>query len=313
MFVRQNLSSGHFGRFAFAIVAVSGTLAVAPVALGPREAPAEAATAGPRTVIGITPWALGGYWVVATDGSAAPIGNANHSYYGGAVVPGSPSSGTFVPLRSPQPATVGIAAFGSTGLWVVAADGGVLPVGAAPFFGSMEGRSLNAPVVAMATATEGYWLVAADGGVFAFGQAGFYGSVPGMLKPGQSLNQPIVGIAAPADGRGYWLVGADGGVFAFGDAQFYGSMGGMSLNKPIVGIAASQGYGIYAPTGYWLVASDGGIFSFNAAFEGSLANTALRAPITGMAANFGGLGYWMVAADGGVFAFGDAPFWGSAG
>ena len=33
----------------------------------------------------------------------------------------------------------------------------------------------------------------------------------------------------------------------------------MTLNKPIVGMAADRATG-----GYWLVASDGGIFSFNA-------------------------------------------------
>ena len=40
------------------------------------------------------------------------------------------------------------------------------------------------------------------------------------------------------DGKGYWLAAADGGIFSFGDAEFYGSMGGMSLNAPVVGIAA---------------------------------------------------------------------------
>ncbi len=38
---------------------------------------------------------------------------------------------------------------------------------------------------------------------------------------------------------GYWLVASDGGVFAFGSAGFYGSTGGMTLNRPIVGMAAA--------------------------------------------------------------------------
>jgi hypothetical protein len=40
---------------------------------------------------------------------------------------------------------------------------------------------------------------------------------------GLHLNQPVVGMAATADGGGYWLVAADGGVFAFGDARFFGA------------------------------------------------------------------------------------------
>ena len=31
---------------------------------------------------------------------------------------------------------------------------------------------------------------------------------------------------------------SDGGIFAYGDAVFYGSTGAMTLNKPIVGMAA---------------------------------------------------------------------------
>ena len=127
-----------------------------------------------------------------------------------------------------------------------------------------------------------------------------------MLQPGQSLNQPIVGIAPSPDGKGYWLVARDGGIFAFGDAHYGGSMGGMPLNAPIVGMAGNT------LGGYWLVGSDGGIFAFDAVFKGSLGSIALNAPITGMAPSSDGLGYLMITADGGVFAFGDAGFWGSA-
>jgi hypothetical protein len=63
---------------------------------------------------------------------------------------------------------------------------------------------------------------------------------------------PVVGIDSTPS-AGYWLAASDGGVFAFGNAQFYGSKGGQPLNKPVVGIAASQDGG-----GYWLVAGDGG-------------------------------------------------------
>ena len=42
---------------------------------------------------------------------------------------------------------------------------------------------------------------------------------------------------------------SDGGIFAYGDAAFSGSTGAMTLNKPIVGMAATS-----RRQGYWLVA-----------------------------------------------------------
>jgi hypothetical protein len=246
----------------------------------------------PQSYVGIAPTADNlGYWLVARGGTASSFGSATN--------PTTPTSNAPV---------VGVADASAGGYWWAASDGGVFSLGTAPFFGSMGGTPLNAPVVGIASTPDhgGYWLVASDGGVFSFGDAVFYGSVPGVLRPGQSLNQPVVGIAATPDGKGYWLVASDGGVFAFGDAHFWGSMGGAHLNKPVVGIAGNT------LGGYWLVASDGGIFSFDAAFKGSLGGIALNAPVTGMATTSDGQGYWMVTADGGVFTFGSAPFWGSA-
>ena len=110
-------------------------------------------------------------------------------------------------------------------------------------------------------------------------------------------------------GKGYWLVGADGGIFAFGNAGFFGSTGGLTLNRPIVGIAATPD-----GQGYWEVASDGGIFNGgDAKFFGSTGALTLNKPIVGIAATPDGQGYWEVASDGGIFAFGDAVFYGSTG
>jgi hypothetical protein len=85
-------------------------------------------------------------------------------------------------------------------------------------------------------------------------------------------------------------------------------MGGTTLNRPVVGMAATPD-----GKGYWEVASDGGIFSFgDATFHGSTGNIALAEPVVGMASADLGRGYWLVASDGGIFSFGDAAFLGSA-
>jgi hypothetical protein len=100
---------------------------------------------------------------------------------------GSHSNGTF---------DQALVVAGVAGYRMVAADGGIFAFDA-PFFGSMGGQRLNAPVVGIATdpMTGGYWEVAADGGIFAF-NAPFFGSMGGV-----HLNQPVVGIAGdPATG-----------------------------------------------------------------------------------------------------------------
>jgi PQQ-like domain len=107
--------------------------------------------------------------------------------------------------------------------------------------------------------------------------------------------------------NGYLTVASDGGIFAFGQ-DFCGSTGSMTLNKPVVGMAAVPGGG-----GYWLVASDGGIFDYgDAGFYGSTGSLTLNKPVVGMAPTPDGRGYWLVASDGGIFAYGDAAFYGSA-
>ncbi len=108
---------------------------------------------------------------------------------------------------------------------------------------------------------------------------------------------------------GYYEAASDGGVFNFGNLPFCGSTGSITLNKPIVCIAATHDGG-----GYWMVASDGGIFAFgDAQFYGSMGGQPLNKPIVGMAATPDGGGYYLVASDGGIFAFGDAQFYGSTG
>jgi hypothetical protein len=127
------------------------------------------------------------------------------------------------------------------------------------------------------------------------------------VQPPPGENFTLFSISNPAGG--YWTVASDGGVFTFGDAEFFGSTGGLTLNRPVVGMAAT-------PTGdgYWLVASDGGTFTFgDAEFFGSTGGLTLNRPVVGMAATPTGDGYWLVASDGGIFTFGDAAFFGSTG
>jgi hypothetical protein len=254
----------------------------------------------------------------------------------------APNSSTYFSLEeSLTPNQVAV----QFGYWMVASDGGIFAYDA-PFFGSMGGKPLNAPIVGITAdpQTGGYWEVAKDGGLFAF-NAPFFGSMGGkpLNKPivgmvatpdgggywevasdggifsfgdaafhgsmgGKPLNAPVVGIASSQDGQGYLEVASDGGIFAFGDAQFFGSMGGKPINKPVVGITGDQATG-----GYWEVASDGGLFSFNAPFFGSPAATPLNKPVVGMASTPDGQGYWEAATDGGIFNYGDAFFWGSLG
>ncbi len=85
--------------------------------------------------------------------------------------------------------------FASPG-WLAGTDGGVFALGSAPFRGSLGGRHLNQPVIAIASdrSGRGYWLAALDGGVFSFGDAHFYGGLGSM-----HLNQPIVDMVATPD------------------------------------------------------------------------------------------------------------------
>jgi hypothetical protein len=84
---------------------------------------------------------------------------------------------------------VGIEGSGSNhGYWLVGADGGVFAFGDAPFYGSMSGHRLDAPVVGITSIGDGYYLGAKDGGIFPFGNAPFSGSAG-------SVTSPVIGIA----------------------------------------------------------------------------------------------------------------------
>jgi PKD repeat protein len=239
-----------------------------------------------------TPFLVDGTHTYAATGSYQVT--ASVSDIGGSTLALTGSSVPVVARGVPNPGPV-------HGYWVAGSDGSIVAVGL-PIFGSMAGKVLRSPVVALAATSGGggYWEAASDGGIFSFGDAAYAGSMGG-----KALNSPIVGLAADPSTGGYWEVAADGGIFSF-DAPFFGSMGGKSLNARIVAMASTAD-----GRGYWLVAADGGIFAYgDASFSGSMGGRSLNSPIVGLAADPSTGGYWEVAADGGVFSF-ETPFYGS--
>jgi hypothetical protein len=177
-----------------------------------------------------------GYWLVGSDGSIFPFGDAT-----------SFGDLTHRTLRKP---IVGIDATpDGRGYWLVGAHGSVFAFGDATYYGGTGRWRLSAPIVGLEATPDGhgYWLVGSDGGVFTFGDATFYGGMGA-----EALSAPVVGLAATDDGGGYWLVAADGGVFTFGDATFDGSEVGQGVEGTIVGLvptAQSRGYTLIGSTG----------------------------------------------------------------
>ena len=243
-----------------------------------------------------------------TSGTSTSGTSTSGTSTSGTSTSGTSTGGSTSPVTKPgvhsQPpgGTRGLEA--GNGYWVVNTEGDVAAFGAAPFFGTAAGTSLEGIVTAMAATPDdkGYWLAGSNGGVLAFGDANWYGSASKL-----HLARRVVGIAPALGGRGYWLVATDGGIFAYGDAHYYGSVSKYHLEQPIVGIAATpDGHG------YWLVSRDGGIFAFgDAGFYGSTGDLKLNKPIVAIIASRDGRGYTLIGKDGGVFAFGDAGFLGS--
>lgn len=173
------------------------------------------------------------------------------------------------------------------GYWIFTSIGRARAFGDAVDHGDLVALGVN-PVGGIIDSTalpdgSGYYMAGADGGIFAFGAAEFHGSIPGVLAPGVTLNEPVVGMVTDPDNVGYWMVATDGGAFAF-EADFVGSLPGLlapgqRLNAPVNGMVP---YG----NGYLMVASDGGVFNFatDLEFLGSLGGQDIPSPIVGIAA-----------------------------
>jgi hypothetical protein len=84
------------------------------------------------------------------------------------------------------------AATAASGYWLVSAKGNVYNLGGVPFYGSEAGKTLPAPIVALARTRDGrgYWLVSSKGNVYNLGDAVFHGSEAGATLPAR-----IVGAA----------------------------------------------------------------------------------------------------------------------
>ena len=155
----------------------------------------------------------GGYWLVGSDGGIFSFGDAPFAGSVPGALKGKKLNAPVVGIAaSPGAINPSTGGFSGDGYWLVASDGGVFSFGDAKFFGSVPGalkagQHLNAPIVGVAVGpgvvnlstftldSDGYWLTGSDGGVFAFGDSGYFGSIPGVLKPGQHLVAPVVGIA----------------------------------------------------------------------------------------------------------------------
>ncbi|HEY1990047.1 MAG TPA: hypothetical protein VGG43_11315 [Acidimicrobiales bacterium] len=88
---------------------------------------------------------IGGYWITQSDGETGYFPNNMADFQKGFFGPGAPIPGLVQPV-------VGVTALkNGMGYWLVAGDGGIFSIGSAPFYGSIGGHPLNAPVVGMAS------------------------------------------------------------------------------------------------------------------------------------------------------------------
>jgi hypothetical protein len=133
-----------------------------------------------------------------------------------------------------------------------------------------------------------------------------------LSDPRSEYTDSPVGIAPTADNLGYTLANRDYDTVVFGDASplVPPSLPNETQSySPAVGIAWASASDV---TSSWVAGADGAVYAHGSAPSlGSMAGTALEAPVIGIASTPDHGGYWLVATDGGVFAFGDAGFYGS--
>ncbi len=120
-----------------------------------------------------------GYYMVGSDGGVFAFGDARFQGSMGATRLNQPVVGL-----TPTP--------DNRGYWLVAADGGVFSFNA-HFYGSMGAIHLNQPVVTMVPSGPAYLMIARDGGVFTFANAPFFGSLGGTTLAAPIVNGTATG------------------------------------------------------------------------------------------------------------------------
>ena len=301
------------GRLIAALAAVTGTLAVAPVALGVSE-PASAAT----SACGLRFGAVGIGWT----------GNREQGFYHPSMwvqtVPAVPGQACITTISITGTITT-ISGIGATNIIGNGQAHSVtlnfLPGQPGPTIG----WSMDYPCAQPAGSTFQFVASSPTAGTSAAGSLGVLGSCggspigfPPTAPPSSAtLTGPsvgysgVVGIAATPGNLGYTLTSRDYVVYGFGN----GSNAAPSTPdttqsySPGVGIARASASDV---SSFWVAAADGAVYAGGSAPSlGSMAGTPLAAPVIGIASTPDHGGYWLVATDGGVFAFGDARFYGS--
>ncbi len=208
-----------------------------------------------------------GYWLLASDGGIFAFGDA--IFYGST---GGMHLNAPIVAMSPTP--------DGGGYWLVASDGGIFAFGDATFYGSTGGLSLDKPIVGMASDHRRQRLLArcvrrrdlrlrrrlllrlhrrlALAGtdrrhddrprrqrlLAGVGRRGHLQLRRRQLlriggsKSDSALRSSVWTERPTARATG-WSA-RDGGIFNYGDAGFFGSAGGLTLNRPVVGMAAIQ-------------------------------------------------------------------------
>ena len=199
----------------------------------------------------------GGYWMVASDGGVFSFGNAGfHGSAGGAslnaqmvaIVPTADNGGYWLIGADGGVFNYGDAAYdgGLPGLGVNVDD----VVGAtrhgsgycmlrengwvycfAPGYGNQLAPggaqfTMAHPATAITSTPDGsgYWAVDQKGEVFTEGTAGYDGGLGS-----DTLNAPVIGVAAGANDSSYRMAGSDGGIFTFGTTYINGVSVSLSL------------------------------------------------------------------------------------
>jgi hypothetical protein len=179
----------------------------------------------------------GGYWLVASDGTVYPFGDA--------------TTGTSISSTCPTSSIIGAVGDPAGGYLAYTACGNVYPEAGAPWYDSAFGKIPNHAVAAGLAVTpdgHGYWLVASDGTVYPFGDATTGANI--------STTCSIIGAVGDPAG-GYWAYTACGNIYNEAGAPWFGSEAGDLPKNNGVGLAVTADGG-----GYWQYTSDGTVYAF---------------------------------------------------